>query len=170
LRVVTPAQLLYRLGRGFCVLLAGVSCRTSEHLLSWRDIVPLPPLFHYSDEATAGVEKGEKVRLHLIGGRKGSDGDHIRRDVCPRLRGVLAQGGAGDQDGGAEFSALRAVGCSPKRGRSGDQEMLPHSSGGALIPPSARRRSASLSPPQSQASKSAWRSSRAILFTWVLRR
>ena len=59
-------------------MLAGVSCRTSENPLSWRDILPLAPLFHYSNESGAGVDKGEKVRLHRIGGRKGSDGDHIR--------------------------------------------------------------------------------------------
>ena len=44
-------------------MLADVSFRTSENFLSWRDIVPLPPLFHYSDESAAGVEKGEKVRF-----------------------------------------------------------------------------------------------------------
>jgi hypothetical protein len=53
------------------VLLAGVSFRTSENLLSWRDIVPLPPLFYYSDESAAGVEKGEKVRLIALEDVKG---------------------------------------------------------------------------------------------------
>ena len=52
-------------------MLAGVSCRTSEHLLSWRDIVPLPLLFHYSDESAAGVEMGEKVRFIVLEDVKG---------------------------------------------------------------------------------------------------
>jgi hypothetical protein len=52
-------------------LLAGVSCRTSENLLSWRDIVPLPLLFHYSDESAAGVERVDKVRFIVLEDVKG---------------------------------------------------------------------------------------------------
>jgi hypothetical protein len=52
-------------------LLAGVSFRTSENFLSWRDIVPLPPLFHYSDESPVGVEKGERVRFIALEEVKG---------------------------------------------------------------------------------------------------
>jgi hypothetical protein len=33
---------------------------------SWRDIVFLPPLFHYSDESAAGIEKGEKVHFIVL--------------------------------------------------------------------------------------------------------
>src|SRR5215218_9227580 len=56
---------------GGWLLLAGVSCRTSENLHSWPNIVPLPPLFHYSDESAAGVEKGEKVRFIVLEDVKG---------------------------------------------------------------------------------------------------
>ena len=52
-------------------MLAGVSCRTTENPLSWRDIVPLPPFFHYSDESAAGVEKGGKVRFIVLEDVKG---------------------------------------------------------------------------------------------------
>ena len=52
-------------------MLADVSCRTSENLLSWRDIVPLPPLFHYSDASPVGVEKGERVRFITLEDVKG---------------------------------------------------------------------------------------------------
>ena len=65
-------RLLYRLGReiGSC-LLAFLAERTSENFLSWRDIVPLPPLFHYSDELAVGVEKGERVRFIALEDVKG---------------------------------------------------------------------------------------------------
>ena len=52
-------------------MVAGVSCRTSENFLSWRDIVPLPLLLHYSDESAASIEKGEKVRFIVLEDVKG---------------------------------------------------------------------------------------------------
>ena len=62
-------------------MLAGVCCRTSENLLSWRDIVPLPPLFHYSDESTGGAEKGEKVRFIVLEDVKGQTVTIDRKSV-----------------------------------------------------------------------------------------
>ena len=66
MQIVTPVRLLYRLGReaGSCLL-----AFLAEHLrtsCSWRYIVLLPPVFHYSDESAAGIEKGEKVRFIVL--------------------------------------------------------------------------------------------------------
>ena len=66
MQVVTPERLLYGLGRevGSCLLaFLAEYLRTS---CSWRDIVPLPPLFHYSDESAASVEKGEKAHFIVL--------------------------------------------------------------------------------------------------------
>jgi hypothetical protein len=64
-------RLLYGLGRevGSCWL-----AFLAEYLstsCSWLGIVPLPPLFHYSDESAASVEMGEKAHFIVLEGVKG---------------------------------------------------------------------------------------------------